>query len=93
MLGSGSVADTPAMVLQVSCTSERVGLDWKFGVPRACAGAVGMAGAEAGGDLIAPCCLVPVVPACQACVGARLIRAACIILSLGQLLLSIHLNL
>ena len=83
-LGSGSVANTPAMVMQVRCTGARVGVDWKVGVPRACAGAVGMAGDEAGGDLIAPCCLVPVVPDWQACVGARLIRAACLILCWGS---------
>ena len=41
-LGSGTVAYTPAMVLQVRRTGVRVGAGWKS---FACAGAVGKAGA------------------------------------------------
>ena len=54
---------TPAMVLQVRCTDTRVGVGWKVGVPCACVGAVGKAGAGAGGNVVAPCYMVPVVPA------------------------------
>ena len=38
-LGSGDVAATLAMFLQVRCTVVRVGVGWKVDVPRACAGA------------------------------------------------------
>ena len=34
----GSVAATPAMVLQVRCTRASAGEGWKVGVPRACDG-------------------------------------------------------
>ena len=83
-LGLRSGAYTPAIVLLVRCTGARVGVGWEIGVPRAGAGAVGMAGAEAGGGLITPCCLVLVVLAWQAYVSARLIRDACLILCWGS---------
>ena len=79
-LGSAAVENTPAMVLQVRCTGARVGAGWKIGVPCTCAGVVGKAGDGAGGNMIYPCCLVPVVPAWRACVGARLSGAARLVL-------------
>ena len=53
-LGSSAVAATLAMVLQVRCTGARVGAGWKVGVPRACVGTMGKAGAGAGGNVVAP---------------------------------------
>ena len=79
-LWSGDLAATPSMVSQVRCTGDRVGAGWKFGVPRACARAVGKAGAGAVGNVIACYSLVPVVPDCQACIGARLSGGPCLIL-------------
>ena len=69
-LGSGAMGATPSMVLQVHCTGARVGVGWKVGVPHACAGEVGKAGAGAGGNVVASYCLFPVVPTWRACVGA-----------------------
>ena len=83
-LGSAAVENTPAMVPQVCCTGARVGVGWKIGVPRACSGAVGKAGAGAGGNFIYPCCLIPVVTNWRACVGARLSGAACLVLCWGS---------
>ena len=61
-LGSGAVAATPDMVLQVLCTGARVGAGCKVGVPQACVWAIGKAGAGAGGIVVAPCFLVLDVP-------------------------------
>ena len=83
-LGLAAVAHTPAMVLQVRCSGAWVGVGWKVGVPCACAGAVGMAGDGEGGDLIDTCCLVLVVTAWRACVGACLSGAACLVHFLGR---------
>ena len=71
-LGSSAVAATPAMVSQVRCTGARVGAGWKVGVPRACVGTMGKAGAGAGGNVVAPCCIFPFVPAWRACIGSCL---------------------
>ena len=65
-LGLGAVSATPSMVLQVCFTGDRVGAVWKVGVPRTCDGEVGKAGAGAGGNVIACCILVLVVPAWHA---------------------------
>ena len=74
-LGSGTVAYTPAMVLQVRRTGVRVGAGWKS---FACAEAVGKAGAGAEGSL------VPIVPTWQAYFGACLSRAAFLVLCWGS---------
>ena len=75
MLGSGTEAATPAMVLQVCCTGVRVRAGWKV---CACAGAIGKAGNMAGGSL------VPVVHAWQSCISARLSGAAFLVLYWGS---------
>ena len=85
MLGSDAVAATPSMVSQVCCTGVMFREGWKVGVPHACVGAQEKAGAGAGGNVVAPCCLVPVVTAWRACVGTRLSGAACLILCCGSL--------
>ena len=74
-LGSGTLAYTPAMVLQVRRTGVRVRAGWKF---FACAGEVRKAGSGAGGSL------VPVVPTWQACFGACLSGAAFLVLCWGS---------
>ena len=83
-LGSGSMADTPAMVSQVRCTGVRFGAGCKVGVPCACDGALVMSGSGAGGNVLAPCRLVLVVTAWRAYVGARLRGAACLVLCWGS---------
>ena len=65
-LGSGAMAATPVMVLQVQCTGVSAGAGWNV-----CAGAVGMAGVGAGGN-IPLVCGVPVAPDWQACVYTHL---------------------
>ena len=80
MLWLAAVAATPAMVFQVRCTVARFGACWRVGISRAYAGAVGKAGAGAGGNVFAPFFLVPVVPDWRACVSARLSGAACLVL-------------
>ena len=72
MLGSSDVAATPAMVSQLRCTGARVGAGWKVGVRRACVGKIGKEGEGAGGNVVAPCCLVPFVPALRACIDSCL---------------------
>ena len=74
-LGSGTLAYTPAIVLQVRRTGVRVWAGWNF---FACAGAVRKAGSGAGGSL------VPVVPTWQACFGACLSGAAFLVLCWGS---------
>ena len=59
-LGLGTVAVTPAIVSQLRYTDARVGASWKFGVLRACAGAVEKAGDGAGSNVGTPY-MVPVV--------------------------------
>ena len=75
-LGSSAVAANPAMVSQVRCTGARFWAGWKVGVSRACVGTTGKAGAGAGGNVVTPCCIVPVVPVWRACIGSRLSGAA-----------------
>ena len=76
-LGSGSMADTPAMVSQVRCTGVRFGAGCKVGVPCACDGALVMSGSGAGGNVLAPCCMVLIFTAWQAYVGTYLSKAMC----------------
>ena len=76
-LVSIAVAATLAIVFQVCCTSARVGAGCKVGVPCACDGAVGKAGAGAGGNVLAPCCMVLIFTAWQAYVGTYLSKAMC----------------
>ena len=51
-LGSGAVAAIPAMMLQVRCIGASWA-DWEVVVLRACAEAVGKAGAGTGGNVFA----------------------------------------
>ena len=75
-LGLGAVAATPSMLLQVSCTGDRVVAVWNVGVPRCCAGVVGKAGAGVVGNVIACCILVLVLPTWQTCIRIFLSRSA-----------------
>ena len=84
MLGLGAVASILAMMSQVYYTGARVGAGWEVGMLRACARVVGNAGSGAGGNVSAPCCMVPVVTAWVACVGAGLSGAACLVLYWGR---------
>ena len=83
-LGLGAVTTTSSMVLEVRYTGARVGAGWEVGMMRACARVVGKAGSGAGGNVSAPCCMVPVVTAWVACVGAGLSGAACLVLYWGS---------
>ena len=68
-LGLGAVAATPTMVSHIQCTGVRAMAVWNV-----CAGEVGMAGVDAGGN--ASLLLgIPVAPAWQTYVGARLYAA------------------
>ena len=84
-LGLGAVAATPATVLQVRCTGARFRAGRRVGVPRACAGEVGKAGAGAGGNVFSPCCMVLVMTTWQARVSACLSGSACLIICWGSL--------
>ena len=84
ILGSGAVAASPDRVSQVRYTCERFGSGWRFGFPHACDGVMGKVGSGEGGNLVDPCCLVPIMPTCRACVGACLIGAACFFLCWGS---------
>ena len=68
ILGSGAMATTLSMVLQLRCTGVSAGEVWNV-----CSGAVVTSGAVVN---IPDVCRVPVAPAWRVCVGAHLSAAA-----------------